>query len=93
MILIRLKNPTLGQLLVIVEYCQFGNILDYLVEQRNSFINQLNELGSINPSIETDSSRLFSPFLIRIDPIVRIYNFKNNFPDAGFNQPGTKYKV
>ncbi len=78
---------------MIVEYCQFGNILDYLVEQRNSFINQLNELGSINPSIETDSSRLFSYFLTRINPVARKYNFKNNFPDAGSNRPGTKYKV
>jgi hypothetical protein len=37
----------LGELLVIVEYCRFGNLQTYLINHRNKFINQLDEFGNI----------------------------------------------
>ena len=35
------KDLIKGQLMVIVEYCKFGNIRSYLLAHRNYFINQL----------------------------------------------------
>lgn len=35
-----------GELLVIVEYCRFGNLQTYLVKHRNHFINQVDEFGN-----------------------------------------------
>ncbi|XP_042210976.1 mast/stem cell growth factor receptor kita-like [Homarus americanus] len=34
-----------GELMILVEYCCYGNILDYLRRNRNTFVNQLNDLG------------------------------------------------
>lgn len=46
------KNLVKGELLVIVEYCQFGNLRHYLIANRDNFINQLNPLnGKIDRSI------------------------------------------
>ncbi|XP_068992235.1 platelet-derived growth factor receptor alpha-like [Neodiprion pinetum] len=39
------KNIDLGELLVIVEYCRYGNLHDYLVRRRVNFIDQLNDSG------------------------------------------------
>lgn len=43
-----------GELLVIVEYCRYGNIQNYLIRNRASFINQVDSRGYINPSIGED---------------------------------------
>ncbi|XP_057369372.1 vascular endothelial growth factor receptor 1-like isoform X2 [Daphnia carinata] len=40
------KSIIRGELLVIVEYCRFGNLQTYLVGHRNTFINQVDELGN-----------------------------------------------
>ena len=40
----------LGELLIIVEYCQFGNLQNYLAKHRRNFKNQLNEYGHVQPS-------------------------------------------
>jgi len=32
-----------GKLLVIEEFCQYGNVRDYLIKNRDSFIDELNE--------------------------------------------------
>ncbi|XP_046744927.1 macrophage colony-stimulating factor 1 receptor 2-like [Diprion similis] len=39
------KNIDLGELLVIVEYCRYGNLHDYLIRRRVNFVNQLNSSG------------------------------------------------
>ncbi|KAI9559738.1 hypothetical protein GHT06_013743 [Daphnia sinensis] len=48
------KNVTKGELLVIVEYCRYGNIQNYLIRHRANFINQVDSRGYINPSIGED---------------------------------------
>ena len=40
-----------GELLVIVEYCRFGNIQNYLIRNRANFINQVDARGYINSAI------------------------------------------
>lgn len=37
----------LGELLVIVEYCRFGNLQTYLVGHRQDFVNQVDEFGNL----------------------------------------------
>ncbi|XP_046745280.1 vascular endothelial growth factor receptor 1-like [Diprion similis] len=39
------KNIDLGELLVIVEYCRYGNLHDYLIRRRVNVVNQLNSSG------------------------------------------------
>ena len=42
-------NVTIGDLMVIVEYCRFGNILDFLVKHRSVYVDQVDATtGSIN---------------------------------------------
>lgn len=46
------KNVAKGELMVIVEYCKFGNLRHYLLRHRERFINQLNpETGKVDPDI------------------------------------------
>jgi FMS-like tyrosine kinase 1 len=52
--LINHVHGDLGELLVIVEYCRFGNIQNYLIRNRSGFINQVDARGYINPSIGAD---------------------------------------
>jgi len=43
-----------GELMVIVEYCRFGNIQNFLLRNRKCFINQINpDTDHIDPSIMT----------------------------------------
>ncbi|XP_068247651.1 LOW QUALITY PROTEIN: vascular endothelial growth factor receptor kdr-like [Palaemon carinicauda] len=42
---------TKGELLLLVEYCKHGNILDYMRRRRKDFINQINEYDRIDPSL------------------------------------------
>ncbi|XP_077519080.1 vascular endothelial growth factor receptor 1-like [Amblyomma americanum] len=46
------KNAAKGGLMVIVDYCKFGNLRHYLLSHRQHFINQLNpETGKVDPDI------------------------------------------
>ena len=40
-----------GELLVIVEYCRYGNIQNYLIRHRSSFINQVDHRGNLDSTI------------------------------------------
>ena len=42
--------------MIILEYCQFGNLQSYLIKNRNSFINQVDESGNLITADETDNS-------------------------------------
>lgn len=44
----------IGELLVIVEYCRFGNLQAYLTHHRNQFINQLDEFGNLKLQTDTE---------------------------------------
>lgn len=47
------KNLVKGELLVIVEYCEFGNLRHFLMSNRSLFVNQLNEVtGQIDRTIQ-----------------------------------------
>ena len=40
----------IGELLVIEEFCRYGNIHDYLIANRDSFVNELDEItGELKP--------------------------------------------
>lgn len=43
-----------GELLVIVEYCRYGNLQVYLVNHRHKFINLVDEFGNMKSENETD---------------------------------------
>ena len=46
------KSVTRGELLVIVEYCRYGNVQNYLMRNRSSFVNQINPLtGRLFPTL------------------------------------------
>ncbi|XP_016967548.1 vascular endothelial growth factor receptor 1 isoform X10 [Drosophila biarmipes] len=48
------KNIAKRELMVIVEYCRFGNIQNFLMKNRKCFINQINpDTDHIDPSIMT----------------------------------------
>ncbi|XP_030080360.1 vascular endothelial growth factor receptor 1 isoform X7 [Drosophila hydei] len=48
------KNIAKRELMVIVEYCRFGNIQNFLLRNRKCFINQINPINDrIDPSIMT----------------------------------------
>ena len=40
---------------MIVEYCRFGNLQNYLIHHRDSFINQVDLDGRFNPSLGAES--------------------------------------
>ena len=35
-----------GEFLVIVEYCRFGNLQNYLIKNRNTFVNEVDKFGN-----------------------------------------------
>ncbi len=37
----------IGELFIIVEYCRFGNLQTFLTNNRNNFINQVDEFGEL----------------------------------------------
>lgn len=48
----QILDSSAGELMVIVEYCRFGNIQNFLLRNRKCFINQINpETDHIDPSI------------------------------------------
>lgn len=38
----------IGEILVIVEYCRYGNLQSYLIKNRKQFVNLVDKLGYIN---------------------------------------------
>lgn len=43
--------------MVIVEYCRYGNVQNFLIKHRPYFVNQIND-GVIDPKILTKEERL-----------------------------------
>jgi hypothetical protein len=41
------------EILIIIDFCRFGNLKSFLIEHRDKFINQLNALGNFQPEDET----------------------------------------
>ena len=37
------------EFLILIDYCEFGNLKSYLIKNRNQFINQLNGSGEMQP--------------------------------------------
>ena len=37
-----------GDLMMILEFCPFGNVRNYLISNRNRFVNTFNDIGEIN---------------------------------------------
>ncbi|XP_046637865.1 vascular endothelial growth factor receptor 1-like isoform X1 [Daphnia pulicaria] len=48
------KKISQGELLIIVEYCRFGNLQAYLISHRNSFINLVDQFGNMRSHNEMD---------------------------------------
>lgn len=48
----------IGQLLVMTEYCEFGNLFDFLSKNRKYFVNQVDRSDKIDPSIMTIQEQL-----------------------------------
>ncbi|XP_057365300.2 vascular endothelial growth factor receptor 1-like [Daphnia carinata] len=46
------KDIIKGELLLIIDYCPFGNLQSYLIKQRNTFVTQLDEFGDLTLSNE-----------------------------------------
>ena len=40
------------EFLVLIDYCEFGNLKSFLIKNRNHFINQLNGSGEMQPEYE-----------------------------------------
>ncbi|XP_059619407.1 vascular endothelial growth factor receptor 1 isoform X2 [Phlebotomus argentipes] len=52
------KNIAKREVMVIVEYCRFGNVQNFLLKHRDYFINQINqETDEIDPTILTPEQR------------------------------------
>ncbi|XP_013790768.1 vascular endothelial growth factor receptor kdr-like [Limulus polyphemus] len=48
------RNVIKGELMMIVEYCQYGNLRHYLLQHQQNYINQINpKTGKIDPNIST----------------------------------------
>ncbi|VVC44268.1 Protein kinase, ATP binding site,Tyrosine-protein kinase, active site,Immunoglobulin [Cinara cedri] len=56
-------NINKRELMVIVEYCRFGNIHQYLLKQRDRFVNQITPDGYLDYDINTISK---NPFYVNI---------------------------
>ncbi|XP_045034375.1 vascular endothelial growth factor receptor 1 isoform X5 [Daphnia magna] len=54
------KDIIKGELLVIIDYCRYGNLQSYLIKRRNTFFNQLDEVGNLqltNEFVGIDETR------------------------------------
>ena len=65
--------------MIIVEYCRFGNLRDYLFNNRNCFVNQLDDLGNLTESDYTPGTISFIP------EATNHYLHKNNKSDISKN--------
>ncbi|XP_014212347.1 vascular endothelial growth factor receptor 3-like, partial [Copidosoma floridanum] len=82
------KNIAKRELLVIVEFCRFGNLRSYLLCHRKNFINQIDSnTGNINPRIENTVERYFS--LILLENRTR-YEISDDSRTASCESPNNK---
>ncbi len=51
-----------GELLVIVEYCRYGNLRTYLMNHRDSFINLVDEFGNTQAGNEMEEISLMAKY-------------------------------
>ncbi|XP_044019330.1 vascular endothelial growth factor receptor kdr-like [Aphidius gifuensis] len=75
------KNITDGELYVIVEFCRYGNLHDYLQRNRNKFIDQIDNDGNINRSIgrqPSDATKNYDNKLKYNDILIHRSNVKLN---------------
>ncbi|XP_065214729.1 vascular endothelial growth factor receptor 1-like [Planococcus citri] len=47
------KDLIKGELAVMVEYCKYGNLRDFLLKRRNNFVNQINKNDEIDFTVTT----------------------------------------
>ncbi|XP_059351725.1 mast/stem cell growth factor receptor Kit-like [Daphnia carinata] len=78
------KQMDKGDLLVIVEYCRFGNLQTYLIKHRNSFINQVDEFGNLKSVGELDNNDTIST---HTDNIVVDYDKLHSNTSFQINSP------
>ncbi|KAI9565388.1 hypothetical protein GHT06_009180 [Daphnia sinensis] len=53
------KDIIKGELLLIIDYCRFGNLQSYLIKQRDKFLNQLNDFGDLTlPNVFVENSTI-----------------------------------
>ncbi|XP_023218467.1 vascular endothelial growth factor receptor 1-like, partial [Centruroides sculpturatus] len=65
------KNVIKGELMVIVEYCCYGNLRHYLLQKQNNFINQLDPTtDTVDP---TANSLPGSPGIENIEKLAAVY--------------------
>ena len=57
------KDLIKGELMVIVEYCKYGNIRSYLLSHRNSFVDLLDP----NEGLNDEEVNKFEPKYVNID--------------------------
>ena len=57
------------ELLVIIDYCRFGNLQTYLTQQRDTFIDQLNEFGDLPTRNEAGEMELFKKYVNNYEKI------------------------
>ena len=46
--------PSSGDLLLMVEYCRYGNLLSYVIDARKRFVNQVDSLGNLRKIKDDD---------------------------------------
>ena len=54
-VFLQLSLYFLGELLVIVEYCRFGNLQSFLINHRKNFVNLVDEFGNLKTQDELES--------------------------------------
>ena len=63
-LLLKILLVLLGELLVIVEYCRFGNLQTFLISHRNNFINLVDDFGNLKTQGEMGSNNIARYFHI-----------------------------
>ena len=59
--------PSSGDLLLIVDYCCYGNLLSYVIDARKRFVNQADSLGNLRKIKDDDCcSDAAAPMLLLI---------------------------
>ncbi|XP_065073901.1 vascular endothelial growth factor receptor 1 isoform X7 [Ochlerotatus camptorhynchus] len=80
------KNIAKRELMVIVEYCRFGNVQNFLLKHRPYFIDQVNtETGEIDSSIDTNQLRWSAaPYTYNSGNSAAYTNPKNHMNSKGY---------
>nr|CAD7196039.1 unnamed protein product [Timema douglasi] len=84
------KNLAKKELLVIVEFCRYGNLHNYLIRHRDHFIDQIDmKTGQIDPSIGSDILARAAALSAKTKLKYAALSFSNN---SGENSSGEDYK-